>query len=208
MRTSNKGMLEILSHEWIVLSRYKDIKGIWTIGAGHTKAAGGLNPEEFMGEITASDAIELFREDLVQYEKGVNKAFTRVLTQEQFDAAVSFNFNTGAIQRASWVKHFNKNNDSKAEFSSKSGIMAWRKPKRIIGRRQKERDLFFHGVYTNNGTVNVYKSFDSGKLDWKSRQIITPDFHEEQIPIEAKAMTDGWWQRYFKLANEAKEWQT
>ena len=48
-----------------------------------------------------------FRNDLAKYESAVNMAFKVPLKQHEFDAAVSFHYNTGAISRASWVKSFN-----------------------------------------------------------------------------------------------------
>ncbi|WP_428141663.1 glycoside hydrolase family protein, partial [Bradyrhizobium sp.] len=36
--------MALISHEGIVLSRYKDSVGVWTIGVGHTKAAGNPDP--------------------------------------------------------------------------------------------------------------------------------------------------------------------
>ena len=64
-----------------------------------------LSPEfpETLGEgnsLTVSEAAELFRKDMEKFSAGVRKAFNVPLTQQQFDAAVSFHFNTGAIDRA------------------------------------------------------------------------------------------------------------
>ncbi|MGL4404468.1 MAG: glycoside hydrolase family protein, partial [Notoacmeibacter sp.] len=48
-RTSNKGLMELIAHEAIVLTPYRDVKDVWTIGIGHTAAAGGINPAKFNG---------------------------------------------------------------------------------------------------------------------------------------------------------------
>lgn len=162
MRTSLEGRVEIAAHEGIVQSRYKDSVGVWTIGIGHTKAAGGVDPVKVTRELSIPEVFEIFSEDLPKYEKRVRKAFTRNLTQSQFDAAVSFDFNTGGIHKASWVRHFNAGNDTAA----KKAFMSWSKPKEIIPRRKAERDLFFTGNYSSNGMANVYPASPSGRVLW------------------------------------------
>ena len=48
------GLLEIVSHEAIVTSRYRDVVGVWTIGIGHTKHAGGVDPEKITRTLTVA----------------------------------------------------------------------------------------------------------------------------------------------------------
>lgn len=154
--------MEIISHEAIVLRRYRDSKGIWTIGVGHTKNAGGLNPETFTGRLTVEEAFALFRKDLAKFEARVNRAFTRPLTQHEFDAAVSFDFNTGAINRAAWVRHFNAGNRAAAV----KAIMNWTKPKEITERRRKEQTLFATGRYSGGGMATIYEANSKGQVLW------------------------------------------
>jgi len=105
----------------------------------------------------------MFARDLAKYETRVRKAFTVPLAQHEFDAAVSFDFNTGAINRASWVEMINKGDRQAA----RAAFMRWNKPAEIIGRREKERDLFFTGRYSGNGMVMVYPSdTSSGRVLW------------------------------------------
>ena len=151
-RTSNKGLMEIIAHEAIVLTPYRDVKDIWTIGVGHTKMAGGIDPARFKGQLTLAGALHIFRTDLAKYEQRVAKAFTRPLTQYEFDAAVSFDFNTGAIDRATWVETFNADNRERAIQQ----IMNWQKPPQIIPRRQKEQLLFSGNHYSSGGNAMVY----------------------------------------------------
>ena len=162
-RTSTKGMMEIIAHEAIVLSPYRDVKDIWTIGIGHTAMAGGIDPAKFNGQLTLAGSLHIFRSDLAKYERRVSKAFTRPLAQHEFDAAVSFDFNTGAIDRATWVETFNAGNREAAIEQ----IMNWKKPPQIIPRRQKEQALFASGDYASNGTAMVYPATKSGVVLWK-----------------------------------------
>ncbi|TDR87059.1 lysozyme, partial [Enterovirga rhinocerotis] len=61
MNVSARGLAEIVSHEGIVTRRYKDSVGVWTIGVGHTKAAGAPDPATFMEDLTVAESLALFR---------------------------------------------------------------------------------------------------------------------------------------------------
>lgn len=170
MKTSPQGIADIISHEAIVLTPYLDAANppVWTIGVGHTKMAGGLNPETFTGRMTLEQALKLLERDLAKFEKRVNSAFTRPLKQHEFDAAVSFDFNTGAIDRATWVKAFNAGN----RVLAVKQIMNWVKPKSLRGRRLSEQLLFDRGTYSNNGTAKVYVASAAGAVLWKQGRVV------------------------------------
>ena len=161
MRMSTEGLIALIGHEGIVLSRYKDSAGIWTIGVGHTAAAGGIKPETFTGTLSMQQAIDLLRTDIAKYERGVTKAVKVPLKQHEFDALVSFHYNTGAIGKASFVKKLNAGDRAGAI----DGIMDWSKPPEIIPRREAERDLFKTGIYPAP-LANTYPATSSGKVLW------------------------------------------
>lgn len=168
MKTSLAGAMEIIGHEGIVLTRYRDSKGIWTIGVGHTASAGKPIPASFTGKLTVKEAIDLFRRDLAKFEKRVNAAFKVKLRQHEFDAAVSFDFNTGAIDEATWVRLFNQGKRDEAVRA----IMNWSKPKEIVPRRQKEQALFRSGLYRGGGFATLYPADSAGRVQWsKGRRI-------------------------------------
>lgn len=176
LKVSQRGLQEIAAHEGIVSSAYKDSVGVWTVGIGHTKNAGYPNPAKERREFSLDEIMGIFARDIEKFENRVRKAFTRKLTQEQFDAAVSFDFNTGGIHRASWVRQFNAGNIVLA----KKKFMDWRKPSEIIPRRKKERDLFFDGKYSGNGYVNVYPASGSGTVLWsKGKRMAFSAFDKE-----------------------------
>jgi lysozyme len=152
-RITARVALEIVGHEAIVLEAYKDSEGIWTWGVGVTDRSGHSvgrykdNPATVEQVLTVY--IWLLRE---RYLPAVIRAFHGfALSEAQLAAALSFHYNTGAIERASWVDlaKAGKNEEAKAAF------MQWRKPASIIERRTKERDLFFEGRWTNDGTALV-----------------------------------------------------
>ena len=161
MRTSTAGVMAIASHEGIVLSPYLDSVGVWTLGIGHTAAAGFPDPKTFKGSLMLGEAIGMFRHDLLKYEDAVNKAVKVPLKQYEFDALVSFHYNTGAIGKASFVKKLNAGDRAGAL----KGIMDWRKPAEIIPRRTVERDLFKTGKYPEP-VATIYPAVN-GKVQWK-----------------------------------------
>lgn len=161
-RVSMEGLVEIASHEGIVNAAYKDSVGVWTVGIGHTASAGAPDPAMKRGEYSITEIMDIFAADIRKFEEGVRKAFTVPLTQAQFDAALSFHFNTGAIGRATWVKKFNAGDI----VGAKKSFMNWRKPAEIIPRRRKERDLFFDGVYSNDGTATLWPANTKGQVLW------------------------------------------
>jgi GH24 family phage-related lysozyme (muramidase) len=66
----------------------------WTIGYGHTSAAG--DPKVYPGlTITVAQAVEILKRDLGLFERAVTGAVTRPPNSNQFSALVSFAFNVG-----------------------------------------------------------------------------------------------------------------
>lgn len=161
-----KVALEILNHEAIVPEAYKDSEGVWTWAAGVTDASGHHvmrykdNPQTI--ERCLEVSVWLMR---TKYGPDVLKAFARPLTEPQFAAALSFHYNTGAIGRAEWVKSWNAGLYADAHEK----FMAWRKPASIIERREKERDLFFDGAWSQDGRTTIYQvSKPSYSPKWSS----------------------------------------
>jgi lysozyme len=151
--------LEVASHEAIVREAYKDTKGVWTWSIGLTNAS-GHNVERYIGKPqTLQHCLAVYVWALEKYADDVRAAFTRPLTQEQFAAALSFHYNTGAIKKATWVKSFNAGNISAA----KTEIMNYKTPPEIVSRRKTEQNLFFNGVWSNNGTILEYQVNENSK---------------------------------------------
>ena len=90
MQTSTRGLEAIKQFEGLRLKAYQCSAGIWTIGYGHTAGVKrGM-------VITKAQAEAFLLADIARFESGVLKLTApRQLTQGQFDALVSFAFNTG-----------------------------------------------------------------------------------------------------------------
>ncbi len=182
--------LEIASHEAVIRQAYKDSVGVWTWSVGLTNAS-GHNVERYIDNPQPMQkCIEVFQWALERYADDVREALGDDLTEEQFAAALSFHWNTGAIGRASWVDHFNAGNIEAA----KNAFMAWRKPPEIIPRRQAECDLFFDGTWSNKGTLPEYTRLRSNYTpDWSSRvERDVSAFLVQPEPIPTKERKGFW----------------
>jgi len=84
------------------------------------------------------------------------------LSQTQFDALVSFHYNTGGIAKANLTRLLNAGDYAGAA----DAFMGWSKPAEIIPRREKEQKLFRSGVYSNCGMATVYPATASGAVQW------------------------------------------
>ncbi|MFO1046312.1 MAG: lysozyme [Geminicoccaceae bacterium] len=110
MIMTDRGLLALARHEGIVPAPYLDVKQIWTFGVGHTAAAGAPDPARLPRGMPADldagihEALRLFRADLGRFEADVLRAVTVPLAPHEFDALVSFHFNTGAIARAALTR--------------------------------------------------------------------------------------------------------
>ena len=166
-RLSKKGAMEIVAHEAIVLTPYRDSVGVWTIGVGHTAAAGPPDPKT-VKSLTTRQCFELFRNDIRAVVKEVKAAIRVDVTQAEFDALVSFHFNTGGIGQAALTDSINGGDKTRAAEE----FMNWSKPPEIIPRRKKEQKLFATGVYSGGGKATVYPADANGKVNFsKGKQI-------------------------------------
>jgi lysozyme len=73
------------------LVSYKDVRGVWTIGYGHTGAEVGPNLIW-----THDQAVAALSDDIAWAAKIVNRVVTVAINQAEFDALVDFTFNAGA----------------------------------------------------------------------------------------------------------------
>lgn len=144
MEYSKKGLALTEGFESCRLVAYPDIKGIMTIGWGHT------GPEVVEGLVwTQSQADSQLVMDLQRAENMVNQCVTVDLTQGQFDALVDFAFNLGcnAEKGSTLLKLVNENDmaDAANEFEKwdhASGVVV----AGLLRRRLAEKQEFLGGV--------------------------------------------------------------
>lgn len=153
MQMSAQGVATLEYHEGVVLRAYRDPVGIWTIGAGLTAASGVVKPKAGM-VISDAQATTLLQAALRRnYEPAVHKAMPAA-RQHEFDAGVSFHFNTGAIAKATWVKLWVNLGKKRGSFPEdvRAALLRWNKGggrvlPGLTRRREDEARMLLEGKY-------------------------------------------------------------
>ncbi len=135
-------------------------------------------------------AIDQFAIDVKGYVARVNAAITVPLAQHQFDALVSFDFNTGGIPRAKLTAAINAGDPDAARH-----FMGWLRPPEIRKRRTAEIELFRTGDYAANGdAVPIWRTDGKGRLTGILRTMSGADLLRRvataPIPAEISKMVD------------------
>lgn len=142
-KVSDKGIKLLKGWEGEVLHGYKDAVGFLTVGVGHLVKKG--EPYKLNQKVAQAESTRLLREDLKRFEDCINASVKVPITQNQFDALVSFSFNVGesALKRSSVLKNLN----GRKFASAADAFLLWNKAggKILPGlhrRRKEERELF------------------------------------------------------------------
>ena len=134
--------------EGLFLKAYLCPANVWTIGYGHTGIKHNDGTVRAGRTITKRQAEQLLTDDLnAKYAPDVERFITVPLNQDQFDALVSFHFNTGALGRSTLRRKLNQGDfkGAAAEFArwTRGG---GRVLSGLVRRRRAERRLFESGV--------------------------------------------------------------
>lgn len=148
LKTSANGLEHITKWEGLMLKRYICPAGKPTIGVGHV-----ILPGEDYQVITKEQALEILAKDVERFEKAVKTYITVELNQNQFDALVSFVFNTGeggikntGVQKTINAGKFSEVPQKLAEWSKfrVNGILKTNQG--LLNRRKSEATLFMKPV--------------------------------------------------------------
>ncbi|OJW84247.1 MAG: hypothetical protein BGO69_02710 [Bacteroidetes bacterium 46-16] len=141
----------IKSREGLKLNAYRDSAGIWTIGYGIIHYEDG-SPVKRGDVITQERADKLLEDEIIKKSLKVNAAIKSTkLSQNQFNALVSFAYNvgTGALLSSTLLKKVLANRN---DPTIRASFLVWNKAhvdgklKPIAGltaRRKAEADLYF-----------------------------------------------------------------
>lgn len=101
-----------MNFEGTVLKVYRDVAGVETVGTGHALTADERATGKYAGGITREQAAEILRSDVRDAEAAIARMVKVTLSQEQFDALVSWTFNlgSGALQNSGLLRELNKGN--------------------------------------------------------------------------------------------------
>ena len=122
----NNGLDLITAFEGWSSTCYKDSVGVWTIGYGHACQSSSDDLPEYgvtctagscSGSLTEKQGKEVLDKDLDGFEKCVRNAVRVSITQNQFDAMVSFAFNVGCggFESSTFLNLLNKGSLTDAE---------------------------------------------------------------------------------------------
>jgi GH24 family phage-related lysozyme (muramidase) len=143
MRLSSDGLARLRKEEGLRLHPYDDSAGHATIGCGHLIHKGRVTAADmarFAG-FTEADAVKLLAEDVAPREQAVARDVKVALSQNEFDALVSFVFNVGAGHFASSTALRRLNSGDRHACADE--LLRWVKGGRgLPARRSRERDLF------------------------------------------------------------------
>jgi len=158
MKLSSQGEKLIKSFEGLRLTAYRDVAGVWTIGYGSTRYHDGRSVKPGDKLTSAVQASAIFVNTLGQYEDAVNSYVNVPVTQNQFDALVSFTYNEGtyALKESTLLKKLN----AKDYAGAADQFLIWNKitdPKTgqkvecdtLTGRRKAECRLFLSTQQTS-----------------------------------------------------------
>ncbi|VWB70887.1 muraminidase [Burkholderia lata] len=153
---SQQGISFIKTEEGFVGHVYLDSCGIPTIGYGHALFHMTLAQaqEQYPNGISEPAACTLLAQELVQFENNVNGVVQVPLTQNQFDACVSFCYNAGngAFNGSTLLRLLNAGNYQGAADQ----FLVWDKGhvdgqlvviQGLLNRRTAERNIFLNDNY-------------------------------------------------------------
>ncbi|HCO3755892.1 TPA: lysozyme [Escherichia coli] len=143
MKTGSNGISLIKQFEGCRLKAYPDPAtggAPWTIGYGHT--GNDVRPGMLWTQVQADSALI---SDLAQCERSISRLVKVNLTQNQFDALVSFVFNVGSgnLQSSTLLRKLNSGDyKGAADEFLKWNKAAGKVMNGLVARRAAERELF------------------------------------------------------------------
>lgn len=147
MKISNKGLNLIKKYEGFYSKPYLDPIGIPTIGYGATYYPNKVKVTIKDKAISKEEASALLVDMLKVYESQVLLLVTKPITQNQFDALVSFTYNLGAtnLGKSTLLKKVNNNPKDR---SIGSEFIRWNRAggkvlRGLTNRRKDEAALYF-----------------------------------------------------------------
>ena len=142
LNTSAEGLALIKKFEGCELEAYQCSAGVWTIGYGHTKdVVQGMT-------ISKEEAEQMLIDELHEYESYINEYVTAALSQNQFDALVSWVYNLGPanLKASTMLKVLNAKEYEDVPAQMKRWNKAGGKVLEGLIRRREAEACLFKGV--------------------------------------------------------------
>lgn len=185
LATSKRGRDFITDWEGKHLKAYRDTAGIWTVGVGHT------GPEVFDGmKITDVQCDQYLRADLFEAEREVQRLVKVPLSQTEFDALVSWEFNTGALHSSTLLKRLNAGRYDLVD----NEMRRWNKAvDRHTGKKGPVRGLTARRLSESElWSVGDYRVRNESTAFWESNVVpLTPVRKEADRPMVGRKGVQG-----------------
>lgn len=217
MKTSDNGIKLITKWEGLELEAYYDSSGVLTIGYGHTNNApsGNLYPVYENQTISQEIAIKYLKADLEELEIQIRNVLSANISQNQFDALVSFTYNLGigTLSRSDLLVY---TNDYKYQLAANQFDLYVYDSNRnklqgLVNRRSDEKSLYLSEFeekpieYKKNGTfVPDRRLAISNDLTVASKAI---DYYEKgsRINYDSYYKSEGYvWISYISYSGERR----
>ena len=147
MKLNSVGYDLIKGFEGLSLKPYKCSANISTVGYGNTYYENGVKVQMSDPPITKQRAEELLKHSADRYASKVANLLKKPVTQNQFNALVSFAYNvgTGSFQSSTLLKKVNINPN---DLTIRSEFLRWNKANKVVvngltTRRIEESKLYF-----------------------------------------------------------------
>ena len=188
MNVSDRGVRMITNFEAVVLHEYKDQAGINTVCVGHMVRPG--DAALLADGVTKDDCELLLHQDLASVESEINTLVTVPLTQDQFDALASWEFNTGALRVSTLLKVLNAGD----YFAAALEMEKWhhrKDPKTgklvvdagLVTRRQAEADMFREGINQSSMPPELWDAYVATTMA-KMVELYAPTFSPSERETE------------------------
>lgn len=141
MNISEEGLSLIKKFEGLELEAYKCAAGVLTIGYGHTA---GVQEGDVWSEAQANEQLEI---DMEEYAGYINDLVSCPLSQNQFDALVSWVYNLGPanLKASTLLKKLNAGDYADVPHQIKRWNKACGKVLEGLIRRREAEALLFEG---------------------------------------------------------------
>ena len=136
----------LVHHEGLRLKPYQCPAKLWTIGVGHLIGDGKTLPPEWNRTFTKDECYALLAKDVAKFERGVSKLIPVQLSQNEFDALVSFSFNLGlgTLQRSTIRQALIRGDKIAAMQSLRKYNKAGGKVLKGLDNRRKDEEALFN----------------------------------------------------------------
>jgi lysozyme len=148
MKASEKCLKMLAHHEGVRTKPYRCPAGLWTVGVGHLIGDGKSLPDSWNRTFTLEEVYAILAKDVERFERGVSRLITYPLSQNEYDAIISFAFNLGlgCLQRSTLRSALNRGDKITAIESLLKYNKAGGKILRGLDNRRKDEAALFKGL--------------------------------------------------------------